>query len=91
MNDGTTTILAGLQQQIDSWRLVTHLQAKDRLRAVLVIPKPPRWTDTTPALAAQVYEVHKSSLLHALHSIKLIWDKRWHMGAQAKAAHTAEE
>ena len=28
MNDGTTPLLAGLQQQIDNWRLVTYLQGE---------------------------------------------------------------
>ena len=42
MKDGTTPILAGLKQQIDNWKLGTHLQKRDR----------------SPALAAQLYDVH---------------------------------
>ena len=61
MKDGTTPISAGLQQKIDNWRLDKYLQKRDEYRAELAIPRPPRWTDTTPALAAQVYDIHKSS------------------------------
>ena len=42
MKDGTTFILAGLQQQMDNWRLVTYLQDRDMFRAALTIPRPPR-------------------------------------------------
>ena len=55
------------------------------------IQRPPRWTDTAPALAAQVYAVHKSAILHSSHGAKLIWDKLWHMGNQAKATGIAEK
>ena len=75
MKDGSTQLLAGLQQQIGNWRLVTYLHRREENRAELIIPRPPRWTNTTPVLAAQIYDVHNSSLLHASHSIKLIWDK----------------
>ena len=90
MKDGSTPILAGLQQQIDNSRLVTYLQRRDEYRAELIIPRPPRWTDTTPVLAAQIYNVPNSSLLHASHS-KLIWYKHWYKGNQAKVAKSAEE
>ena len=91
IKDGSTPILAGLQQQIDNWRLVTYLQRRDEYRAELIIPRPPRRTDTTPALAAQIYDVPESALLHASHSVKLIWDKRWHKGNQANGAKSEEE
>ena len=91
MKDGSTPILAGLQQQIDNWRLVTYLQRRDEYRSELIIPRPPRWTDITPALAAQIYDVPKSSLLHVFNSVKLIWDKLWHKGNQAKGAKSIEE
>ena len=91
MKDGSTPILASFQQQIDNWRLVTYLQKRDDYRAKLAIPRPPRWTDTTPALAAQIYDVHKSSLPQAPHKAKLIWDKHWHKGNRAKAAQTATD
>ena len=91
MKDGITSILAGLQHQIDNWRLVTYPPKRDEYRAKLAIPRPPRWTDTTPALAAQVNDVHKSSLPQASYRVKLTWDKHCHMGNQAKAAHTAEK
>ena len=52
MDDGSTPILAGLQQQIDNWRLVTYLQRRDEYKAEIIILRPPRWTDTTPSLAA---------------------------------------
>ena len=84
MKGGSTPILAGLQQQIDNWRLMTYLQRRDECRDELLIPRPPKWTDTTPALAAQIYDVPNSSLLNASHSVKLIWDKHWHKGNQAK-------
>ena len=42
MKDGTTPILAGIQQQIDYWRLITYLQKRDEYRAKLAIPQPPR-------------------------------------------------
>ena len=71
--------------------MVTYLQNRDDYRAELAIPRPPRWTDTTPALAAQVYDVHKASLSQASHKVKLIWDKHWHKVNQAKEAHAAEE
>ena len=80
LKDGTTPLLAGLQQQSDNWRLVTYLQKRDDYRAELAIPRPPRWTDTAPALAAQVYDVHKSYLPQASRKVKLIWDKHWHKG-----------
>ena len=57
MKDGSTPILAGLHQQIGNWRPVTYLQGRYKYRAELIIPRPPRWTDTTPALAAQIYDV----------------------------------
>ena len=72
MNDGTIPILEGLQHQIDNWRLVTDLQKRDEYRAELAIPRAPRWTDTIPALAAQVYVVHKLSLPQESHKLKLI-------------------
>ena len=62
MKDGSTHILVGILKQIDNWRLITHLQTRDDYRAKLVIPRPPRWTNTTPAQAAQTYDVQKSSL-----------------------------
>ena len=46
---------------------------------------------TTPALAAQIYDAHKSFLPQASHIVKLIWDKHWHLGNQAKAAYTAAD
>ena len=46
MKDGSTPILADIQQQIDNWRLVTYLQKRVGYRAKLAIPKPLRWTDT---------------------------------------------
>ena len=55
--------------------MVTYLQKRDETRAELAVPKPPRWTDTTPVLAAQVYDIHKSSLPQAPHKVKLIKDK----------------
>ena len=90
MKDKTTPILAGLQHQIDNWRPVTYLQKKGVYRAELAIPRPPRWTETTPVLAAQIYDVLKSSQPQASHKVKLIWDKHWNRGNQAKAAITAE-
>ena len=72
MKDGSTPTLAGLQQQIDNWKLVTNLQRGEEYRVDLIIPSPPRWTDITPAFAAQIYDVPKSSLLHASHSDKHI-------------------
>ena len=75
MKDSSTPILAGLQNHIGSWRLVTYLQERDEHRIGLAIPRTPRWMDTTLAMAAEVYGIHKSSLLHASHSLKLIWDK----------------
>ena len=48
-------------------------------------------TDTASTVAAQVYDMHKSSLLLASHSVKLIWDKHRIIGKKTKAAHTAEE
>ena len=86
MRDGTTLILVGIQQQIDNWRLVIYLQKRDEYRVKLTIPRPPRWTDTTSALAAQIYDVHKPTLPQVSHKTKLIWEKLWHMGHQAKAA-----
>ena len=76
MNDRTTSILIGLQQQIVNWRTDTYLEEKYRFRTAMAIPRlpTPRWTDTTPTLVAQVYDAHKSSLLHASHIIKRIWD-----------------
>ena len=47
MKDGTTPILAGIQQQIDNWRLINYILKRDEYRAKLAIPRPPRWTDTT--------------------------------------------
>ena len=75
---GTTTILAGIQQQIDIWRLIAYLERRDKNKAQLVIPRPPRWPDTITALAAQ-----------ALHRVKLILDKHRRMGDQVKVAQTA--
>ena len=40
MKGGSTPILAGLQQQIDNWRLVTYLRRRDEYRAELIIPIP---------------------------------------------------
>ena len=54
MKEGSTPILSGFQQQIDNWRLVTYLQRRVEYRSELIIPRSPRWTDTTPALAAQI-------------------------------------
>ena len=71
IKDGSIPILAGLQQQIDNWRLVTYLRRRDEYRTQLIIPRLPRWTDTTLALAAKKYDVHCSSLLHASHSVDL--------------------
>ena len=59
MKDRTTPILAGIQQEIENWRLITSLEKRGEYRAKLAIPRPPRWTDTTPALAPQIYDVHK--------------------------------
>ena len=75
MKDGSTPILAGLKQQIVNWRLVTNLQRRDEYRAELLSLRPTRWTDTTLALAAQIYDVPNCSLLQASHIVKLIWDK----------------
>ena len=69
MKNGTTPILAGIQQQIDNWRLVNYLLKRDEYRAQLAIPRPPRWKATTPALAAQIYDVHKSTLTQASHKV----------------------
>ena len=57
IKDGTTPTLAGLKQQIVNWRLVTCLQNEHR--SELAKPRPPRWKDTTPALAAkiEIYDV----------------------------------
>ena len=63
MKDGSTPILDGLQQQTENWRLATYLKRRDEHRAELIIPRPPRWADTTPALAAQIYDAPVSSLL----------------------------
>ena len=79
MKDGTTFILVRIQQQFDKLRLVTYL-LKRQYRDKLAIPRAQRWTDTTPALAAKVYDIHKSSLPQASHKVKMIWDKHWHMG-----------
>ena len=67
MKDGSTPILAGHQHQKDNRRLVAYLQDRDRHRhrEALTIPRPPRWTDTTLALASQIYNVQN----------QLIWDK----------------
>ena len=88
MKDGTTSISAGIQQQIDNWRLITYLQKRDEYRAKLAILSPPRWTDMTPSLAAQIYDDHKSSLPKVSHKSKLIWDKHWHMG---EMQHTQQQ
>ena len=40
MKYGTTPILAGIQEQIDNWRLITYLQKRDEYRAKLAIPTP---------------------------------------------------
>ena len=40
MKDESTPILAGLQQQIDNWRLVTYLQRRDDYGVELIIPRP---------------------------------------------------
>ena len=72
---GTTPILVGMQKQIDNWRLVTYLLKREEYRAKPAIPQPPRWTDKTLALAAQIYDIHKSSLPQASHNTKLVWDK----------------
>ena len=89
MKDGTTPILVGIQQQIDNWRLITYLQKRDEYRAKLAIPRAPSWTDTIPALVAHRYGTHNSSIAQLSYIVKLIWIKLWHMGNQAKAAHTA--
>ena len=91
MKDGFTPILAGLPQQIDNWRLVTCLQRRDEYRAEVIMPRPSRWTNTTPALVAQIYDIPNSTLLHASHSVKLIWDKHWHKGNQAEGVKSVEE
>ena len=72
--NGTNPILVRLQRQIDSSRIAAYLQERDGHREALTIPRLPRWTNMTPALAAQVYNVHvhKSLLLNASHSVKLI-------------------
>ena len=82
-DDRLTPKLAGQLQQIDNWRLVTYLQSRGEYRAALIIPRPPWWIDTTPALASQVYDMHNSSSLHATDNVKLIWIKHWHKGNQA--------
>ena len=89
--NGTTPNLAGLQHDIDNWRLRTYMTERDEFRADLAISRPPRWTDTTPALAAQIHDVKKSTLTQASFKVKLIWDKHWHMGNQAKAANSEEQ
>ena len=83
MKDGTTSILVGIQKQIDSWRLVTYLLLRNKYRAKLAIPR--------SALTAQIYDVHKLSLPQASHKTKLIWDKHWHIFNQAKDAHIAAD
>ena len=40
MKDGTNPILAGIQHQIDNWRLTTYLQKRDDYRTELAIPRP---------------------------------------------------
>ena len=42
MKDGTTPILAGIQQQIEDWRLVTYLLKRDENKAKLAIHRLPR-------------------------------------------------
>ena len=64
IKDGTTPILAGLQLRIDNWKLVTYLQKSDVYRDELTIPRPPRLTDTTPSLAAQVYTTNHRYCRH---------------------------
>ena len=53
--------------------------------------KTPRWTDATPKLASQTYNVQKSKLPTVSHKVKLIWEAHWLMGNPAKAAKTTEE
>ena len=72
MKDGSRPIVAALQHQINNWRLVTYLQDRNRNRhrEALTIPRPPRWTDTTLALASQIYNAQKLSLPTASHKVK---------------------
>ena len=63
-------ILAGLQHQIDNRRLATYLQDRDIHREALTISRPPRWTDTTAALASQIYIVQKSTIPIISHKVK---------------------
>ena len=74
---------------INNWR--SYLQESDKHREAFTVPRPPRWTDTTPALASKIYNAQILSLPKAPHDVKRIWDKYFHMGNQAKAAKTAEE
>ena len=80
-------ILTGLQHQINYCSLVIYLQKLDEYRAELVIPRPPRGT-IIQALPAQVDDAHKPPLPKASHRVKLICDKHWCMGNEAKAFHT---
>ena len=82
--NGPNTILTGLQNQIDNWRLFIFLQMRDECRDELIIPRPPKWTGTTSALGVQVYDVFKTSLPQASHIVA-------DMGNQAQASHPAEE
>ena len=91
MKNGTTPILAGIQQQIYNWRLVIYLQKRDDYRANLAIPRSQRWTETTTALATQVYGVYMSSLPQASHKVKLTWDKHWYKDNQADTASNVED
>ena len=42
MKDGTNSIPAGIQHQIDTWRLTTYLQKRDDYRTELAIPRTPK-------------------------------------------------
>ena len=61
--DGGTITLAGILRQVENLAEVKYLRKGDEYREQQAIPRSPRWTYTTPALAAQVYEVHNSSPL----------------------------
>ena len=69
----------------------SYLARRDQYRAEATPPRPPKWQQSTPLLAATIFQQAKVSIKAAAQNIRVFWDKSWHGGNQAKGANTPED
>ena len=76
-----------IMEAVQLARLLRYLRDRDADRAKRRLP--PQWSNYQIPLAARVWNFSRTPASIYFHQ-RLLWDKHWHQGNQAKSAKTAE-